>query len=243
MSGFVYIWFDKKHRKFYIGSHWGPEDDGYVCSSNNMRNNYNNRPQDFKRRIISRITSSREALLNEEQRWIDMIPRDQFGRKYYNISHHVKKAAWWVNEETRKQSREIMKNTWEAPRTEAQLEITKKAQLLGAKASPANKPGWIPKHRIGSKHSEETKAQMSQAAKGNTNGRGKKGKSYSHLQVRNNLLLDFLKDKDWVTSKEISLHTNLAIDNVFQGLNILFKENKISKKLLSRKAYWRVAYP
>lgn len=21
-SGFVYIWFDKKHKRFYIGSHW-----------------------------------------------------------------------------------------------------------------------------------------------------------------------------------------------------------------------------
>ena len=25
--GFVYIWFDRKHRRFYIGSHWGTEDD------------------------------------------------------------------------------------------------------------------------------------------------------------------------------------------------------------------------
>ena len=31
--GFVYIWFDRKHKRYYIGCHWGHEDDGYVCSS------------------------------------------------------------------------------------------------------------------------------------------------------------------------------------------------------------------
>lgn len=31
--GFVYIWFDKKKNMFYIGSHWGHEQDGYICSS------------------------------------------------------------------------------------------------------------------------------------------------------------------------------------------------------------------
>ena len=51
--GFVYIWRDRKHKMFYIGCHWGTEDDGYVCSSNRMRNAYNRRPNDFKRKIIS----------------------------------------------------------------------------------------------------------------------------------------------------------------------------------------------
>lgn len=35
--GFVYIWFDRKHHRFYIGCHWGHEEDGYICSSNWMR--------------------------------------------------------------------------------------------------------------------------------------------------------------------------------------------------------------
>lgn len=25
--GFVYIWFDKKHKRFYIGCRWGTEND------------------------------------------------------------------------------------------------------------------------------------------------------------------------------------------------------------------------
>lgn len=27
--GFIYIWFDKKKRRFYIGCHWGHENDNY----------------------------------------------------------------------------------------------------------------------------------------------------------------------------------------------------------------------
>lgn len=102
MSGFVYIWYDKKHKKFYIGSHWGLEDDGYICSSNNMRENHRNRPQDFKRRIISKISTSRQNLLVEEQRWLDMIPKEDFGIRYYNINGKANQRFWWMNEETKK---------------------------------------------------------------------------------------------------------------------------------------------
>ena len=55
MYGFVYIWRDKKHNRFYIGSHWGTIDDGYVCSSTWMKRSYLRRPGDFKRKIISMV--------------------------------------------------------------------------------------------------------------------------------------------------------------------------------------------
>jgi hypothetical protein len=82
--GFVYCWRDRKHNRYYIGSHWGTENDGYICSSNNMRNNYRNRPKDFKRRIIKRIYTNSKELREEEQRWLSMIPRKELGRRYYN---------------------------------------------------------------------------------------------------------------------------------------------------------------
>jgi hypothetical protein len=84
--GFIYVWRDRKHNRYYIGSHWGTEDDGYICSSNNMRNNYNNRPHDFTRRIVARGFTNRQALLHEEQRWLDMIKPEEFGKKYYNTN-------------------------------------------------------------------------------------------------------------------------------------------------------------
>jgi hypothetical protein len=82
--GFIYIWYDKKHKKFYIGRHWGTESDGYICSSTNMRNNYKNRPYEFKRRILKRIYTNIEDLVTEEQRWLDMIKIEECGVKYYN---------------------------------------------------------------------------------------------------------------------------------------------------------------
>lgn len=82
--GFVYIWFDRYRHKFYIGCHWGAEDDGYICSSNQMRDAYRRRPQDFKRRILKRISSSRTDLLEEEFKWLQLIPDHELGVRYYN---------------------------------------------------------------------------------------------------------------------------------------------------------------
>jgi hypothetical protein len=83
--GFVYIWRDRKHKRFYIGSHWGTETDGYICSSRWMRKAYRRRPDDFKRRVVSRIYSDRVTLFLEEERWIGMIQKEEIGKRYYNL--------------------------------------------------------------------------------------------------------------------------------------------------------------
>lgn len=88
-TGFVYIWYDRKHKRYYIGSHWGAENDGYVCSSRWMRNAYKRRPHDFKRRIVSTVDSNRGDLLAEEYRWLQMISKDHLGSKYYNLTNHL----------------------------------------------------------------------------------------------------------------------------------------------------------
>jgi hypothetical protein len=107
--GFVYIWFDKKRKMYYIGSHWGTEDDGYICSSNWMRNSYNRNPQNFKRRIVKRIFTNRIDLLKEEEKWLFLIKTDKMvnsnksleSRKnvrYYNITKTIKNP-WHMTEE------------------------------------------------------------------------------------------------------------------------------------------------
>lgn len=42
--GFVYLWYDTYRKMYYIGSHWGTESDGYVCSSRRMKFAYKKRP-------------------------------------------------------------------------------------------------------------------------------------------------------------------------------------------------------
>lgn len=93
--GFVYIWFDRKRKMFYVGSHWGYEHDGYVCSSNRMRDAYRRRPQDFKRKIIKVVNTNRSDLLEEEYKFLSLIPDADLGKKYYNLTNH--KNGHWVS--------------------------------------------------------------------------------------------------------------------------------------------------
>lgn len=51
--GFVYCWTDHKTSKIYVGSHKGTTDDGYICSSKYMLQEYGKRPEDFTRQIVA----------------------------------------------------------------------------------------------------------------------------------------------------------------------------------------------
>ena len=53
VEAFVYCWTDVKTNKLYIGSHKGTVNDGYVCSSKLMLQEYTKRPQDFTRQIVA----------------------------------------------------------------------------------------------------------------------------------------------------------------------------------------------
>ena len=94
--GFVYIWFDSWRKMYYIGSHWGHENDGYICSSNRMRDAYRRRPQDFKRRILIKIHTSKQELLDEEFKFLSRIPIEKLGKKYYNLTNH--KNGHWASD-------------------------------------------------------------------------------------------------------------------------------------------------
>ena len=53
MEAFVYCWTDHKTGMLYVGSHVGSIDDGYICSSRYMMEEYNIRPNDFTRQIVA----------------------------------------------------------------------------------------------------------------------------------------------------------------------------------------------
>lgn len=52
-EGFVYCWTDLKTDMLYVGVHKGSLNDGYVCSSKWMLEEYSERPKDFSRQIIA----------------------------------------------------------------------------------------------------------------------------------------------------------------------------------------------
>lgn len=98
--GFVYIWYDRKHKRFYIGSHWGDINDGYVCSSPWMSRAYKRRKQDFKRRILTFVYSNKKDLLDEEYKWLSMIKKEELRKRYYNLhNHHF--GHWSTDENTK----------------------------------------------------------------------------------------------------------------------------------------------
>jgi len=95
-TGFIYIWHDKRRKMYYIGYHLGTEDDGYICSSNRMRDAFRRRPKDFKRRILKRGIP-RDQLLDEEYKWLSLIKDEELGKKYYN--HSKRHFGHWALDE------------------------------------------------------------------------------------------------------------------------------------------------
>lgn len=178
--GFVYIWYDRKHKRYYIGSHWGREDDGYICSSRWMRNAYKIRPECFKRRILSRIYTNREDLILMEQYWIDMIDDNKLATKntttgkretvrYYNVTKQVQQI-WHQKEDHRKTIGQKIsaskKGKKTGPRDPSVGEAISKAKKrsfqkrkeeLGYTFTPEHAEKIAFKNR-GRKHTEETKA-------------------------------------------------------------------------------------
>jgi len=98
--GFVYIWFDRKHKRYYIGCHWGCIDDGYVCSSSNMKSAYKRRPNDFKRKILIKIYTNKKDLLEEEYKWLSKIKKEELGKRYYNL-HNYHFSHWSTDENSK----------------------------------------------------------------------------------------------------------------------------------------------
>ena len=188
--GFVYIWYDKKRKMYYIGCHWGKEDDGYICSSNRMRKAYRRRPQDFKRRILKRIYTDRNNLLEEEHKWLHLIKDKELNKKYYNLTKYLN--GHWTTDENKKLSikekisiktkeamnrpdiRKKMKLIWESNRSRVQSEEEKQKRAdsnRGQKRTEETKIN-ISLSLIGKKRGplkEETKQKLSEALKGKNN--------------------------------------------------------------------------
>jgi hypothetical protein len=114
--GFVYIWFDRKHKRYYIGSHWGHENDGYICSSRWMRKAYKRRPEDFKRKTISKVFTNRKELLLEEHRWLSMIKDNELKNRYYNMTKHLN-GHWSAEDNVKSISEKISIKTKQAMNT------------------------------------------------------------------------------------------------------------------------------
>lgn len=181
--GFVYIWYDRKYKRYYIGCHWGREDDGYICSSTWMRNSFNRRKEDFKRRIITK-TSIREELFELEDSYLNLIKNEEFGTKYYNLQKHWK--HWSKKEYTRLSTKErISQKTKEAMArpevkqkykeslktrntrsSDPEVRVKRAKSMLGKNVGKIHTAETREKNRLGhlgKVHSDETKSKIAAA--------------------------------------------------------------------------------
>lgn len=215
--GFVYLWFDKKNKMYYVGSHWGFEDDTYVCSSKWMKKSYKNRPNDFKRRIISRVYTNRKDLLIEEQRYLDMIKmteiistenKKQYERdlnvRYYNLNLFVF-DFWHTYENDNKKS------------IGEKISVDKKGKSTGP-CSPekAKNISEAKKKKIAERggFSEEHKKSMSEAKKGTKRSEEAKRKTTETLKKRwanNEMNRERAKPKVVMTPEEQAANTSKGL--------------------------------
>ena len=176
--GFVYIWRDRKHKRFYIGSHWGHETDGYICSSRWMRKSFKRRPEDFTRRVLSKV-QDKGLLLEEEHRWLSMIDPGELGERYYNLTQH-KPGHWTTLVDTRSIRQKISeahkndpnRGSWLIGKKQSEEQRRKHSEAKkGKRASPSTefKPGhtpWLKGTKGAIILSEETRKKIGNANKG-----------------------------------------------------------------------------
>lgn len=171
--GFVYIWFDRKYKRYYIGCRWGNETDGYICSSPWMKNSYKRRPKDFKRRILSKVYTTKQDLLHEEYRWISKIKDDELGKRYYNLHNHH--FGHWSTDENKRLT--VGQKISASPNRNANISKANKGRVISEetrkKISETVSKTMTPEHRAllsekvkGFKHTDEAKQKIAEAGKG-----------------------------------------------------------------------------
>lgn len=185
--GFVYVWYDKFRKMYYIGSHWGSETDGYICSSNRMRDAYRRRPHDFKRRVIC-LCSNKQLLLEEENRYLTMASIKN-KQKYYNIKFNV--FGHWSSKDN---SKTIGQKISDSHKKNPNWGQWSKGKIVSEETKEK-----LRQHNLGKKHTEETK-QKCRSYKHTEESKLKiseTGRGRQHTEETKKRLSDFHKGKSY----------------------------------------------
>jgi hypothetical protein len=170
---------DTKKKKFYIGSHKGDINDGYIGSGQYFKYAYTKRPEDFKRRILEFVNfEDLKELHKAEQRWLSMIKNEELGCKYYNLKkcaaggNIIKLLSHEKQIQHKEKSIQVRRLGW----IKWYNSLTPEQRTLRAKyanssikqRSGGSMPGVLNPF-YGKKHCENTRKLMSEKAKGRTN--------------------------------------------------------------------------
>lgn len=168
VEGFVYKWINTRNGKWYIGSHKGSVDDGYVGSGVIFRKAYKKHKDYFIREIIYLGPDFREV----EDLILKTLDAES-DRNSYNVSNYAIGGTRHFH--TSKKSKERMAAAGRSQKgkvvsQEAREKIRQK--LLGTKASDETKKKLSEMRKgdgnsfFGKQHTEETKRKISEKNKG-----------------------------------------------------------------------------
>lgn len=130
---FIYMWFDKQRKMFYIGQHSGSYDDAYTSSSKWLSGEIRFRPHDFKRRIIKTFETKHDAQKHEGY-LLTLIRDEEFGKKYYNLKQGKPKGiSPWNKGKTNSVSVETREKISAARKGKPTTKGKKFPQLVGMK--------------------------------------------------------------------------------------------------------------
>ena len=199
---------------FYIGCHWGTETDGYICSSNRMRNAYRRRPLDFKRRVIQTI-NDRSSLLIEEHKWLSQIKDTELGKRYYNLSK--RHFGHWS---TSPDSRTISQKIKDSPLRKQRISAAHKGKIL----SPEHREK-LRQAKLGKKLAPELVARRTEAI-----CKAKANKPFS--QKAREVLIERNKTRTWTKEQRAEISAR-QLGKKRQPLSLETKR-KISEKAKER---------
>jgi hypothetical protein len=161
MEAFVYCWTDKKTNMLYVGSHKGSIDDGYVCSSKYMMEEYYKRPEDFSRQIVARgrfedirslesvILKSVHARINEQ--FYNMHENDG---KFY-LKFHTEEAKRKISNGNAGNIRPDLSERNKQGQSSSSIEKMVKTRRANGSYDSERNPMY------GKQHTEEVKRKMS----------------------------------------------------------------------------------
>ena len=219
MESFVYCWTDHKTQMLYVGSHKGSADDGYVCSSKTMIEQYYNRPNDFTRQILADGTL--KDCRNLEHIILNTVDA-MHDRQFYNQCNG--NAKFYCKAHTQK-TKEKIRNSY-----------TKDRKKLYSESRMGNKNSFY-----GKTHSDETKTLWSIKKKGTQLGKlnPSYGKYWSDGQKES---MSIKKRHIWrfKTSTGIVIIYNLIEFCQKNNLNTCMMRRVASDKCKNHKGYSRV---
>lgn len=178
MEAFLYCWTDRKYNKLYVGSHKGSINDGYVCSSKYMLEEYHKRTSDFTRQIVA---SGTHGDIRRLEKVILTSANAKNDPNFYNM-HNADAEDFYLKRQTKESRIKISNSKLGIPRPDVSINNLKnnpnKGQcgrsMLGSLNPMYNKNhtrksiDLISKNRKGKgkqPKSIETRIKMSEAAK------------------------------------------------------------------------------